>query len=58
LLTSWTLSTVDLMRCADYVDRNKLPVDDLFSHRWTLDQAEEAYRWFNNQSDGKGVFEA
>jgi threonine dehydrogenase-like Zn-dependent dehydrogenase len=34
----------------------KVDVDKLFTHRWTLDQAEEAYKLFDKQSDGKGVF--
>ena len=34
----------------------KVDVDTLFTHRWKLDQAEEAYKQFDNQSDGKGVF--
>jgi threonine dehydrogenase-like Zn-dependent dehydrogenase len=28
----------------------------LFTHRWKLDQAEEAYRLFDQQTSGKGVF--
>jgi hypothetical protein len=31
-------------------------VDALFTNRWTLDQADEAYKLFDKQSDGKGVF--
>jgi hypothetical protein len=31
-------------------------VDDLFSDRWQLDQAEEAYKLFDTQTTGKGVF--
>jgi len=31
-------------------------VEALFTHRWSLDEAEEAYRIFDAQSDGKGVF--
>ena len=30
-------------------------VDALFTHRWRLDQAEEAYRLFDSQTTGKGV---
>jgi 2-desacetyl-2-hydroxyethyl bacteriochlorophyllide A dehydrogenase len=56
ILTSWTLSTVQQMRCADFVAEHRLSVDDLFSHTWSLDDAEAAYQWFDNQSDGKGVF--
>ena len=35
-------------------DRN-IAVDKLFTHRWRLDQAEEAYRVFDTQTSGKGV---
>jgi threonine dehydrogenase-like Zn-dependent dehydrogenase len=34
----------------------KIDVDALFTHRWKLEQAEEAYKLFDHQSDGKGVF--
>ena len=33
-----------------------LAVDRLFTHRWRIDQAEEAYRLFDTQSTGKGAF--
>lgn len=57
LMTSWTMSTVEQSRCAEFVVARDLPVDDLYSHTWSLDQAAEAYEWFDKQSDGKGVFE-
>jgi 2-desacetyl-2-hydroxyethyl bacteriochlorophyllide A dehydrogenase len=57
LMTSWTLSTVDQMRCAAFVVERALPVDSLFTHTWALDQASEAYQWFDRQAEGKGVFE-
>lgn len=56
ILTSWTLSTVQQMRCAEFVINHRLPVDDLFSHTWALQDAVAAYQWFDLQSDGKGVF--
>jgi hypothetical protein len=31
-------------------------VDNLFTHRWRIDQADETYKLFNRQVDGKGVF--
>ena len=37
------------------VARN-LDLDRLFTHRWRLDQAEEAYRIFDAQASGKGAF--
>ena len=33
-----------------------LDVDKLFTDRWELGQAEEAYRLFDGQAGGKGVF--
>ncbi|MET7511676.1 zinc-binding dehydrogenase [Streptomyces albidoflavus] len=56
LMTSWTMSTVEQARCADFAVEHRLPVDDLYTHRWSLGQAAEAYRWFDEQADGKGVF--
>ena len=57
LMTSWTLSTVQQLRCADFVVERGLPVADLFTHGWPLARAAEAYRWFDAQDAGKGVFE-
>jgi L-iditol 2-dehydrogenase len=31
-------------------------VDALFTDRWTLEEADEAYRAFDTQTGGKGVF--
>ena len=36
--------------------RHELPVDDLFTHRWQLDQVVEADELFDEQAAGKGVF--
>jgi threonine dehydrogenase-like Zn-dependent dehydrogenase len=55
LIGSWTFSTVGQLECARYVAERKVPVDRLFTHRWRLDQAEEAYRLFDRQTTGKGV---
>jgi threonine dehydrogenase-like Zn-dependent dehydrogenase len=57
VVTSWTQSTVQQLQCAEFVVQRRLPVDDLFTHTWTLGDADDAYRWFDQQSDGKGVFE-
>jgi len=35
---------------------HKIDVEHLFTHHWQLDQAEEAYRLFDTQTTGKGVF--
>lgn len=56
VMTSYTMSTVGQADCAAFVVARGLPVDRLFTHRWRLDQAEEAYRLFDTQSTGKAVF--
>jgi threonine dehydrogenase-like Zn-dependent dehydrogenase len=56
ILASWTFNTVDQADCARFIADRKVPVDRVFTHRFTLDQAEEAYRLFNTQTTGKGVF--
>ncbi len=57
IMTSWTMSTIEQQRAADFVVAHQLPVDDLYSHSWTLEQASDAYEWFDKQDAGKGVFE-
>lgn len=56
LVASWTFSTIIQAECARYVVDRKIDVDKLFTHRWKLEQADEAYKLFDHQSDGKGVF--
>ncbi len=57
VLVPWTLSTVQQARCAAFIVEHDLPIDSLYSHSWRLDQAQEAYEWFDLQNAGKGVFE-
>ena len=57
VMGSWTFNQNGQAECAQFcVDRN-VDVDALFTHRWTLDQAPEAYALFDQQVGGKGVFE-
>ncbi|MFM0554656.1 zinc-binding dehydrogenase [Paraburkholderia sediminicola] len=56
ILTSWTMSIQGQRACADFVLEQGINLDALFTARWRLDQAEEAYQAFNRQSGGKGVF--
>jgi threonine dehydrogenase-like Zn-dependent dehydrogenase len=56
VLTSYTMSTVGQRDCADFIVSRQLEIDRLFTHRWHLDQAAEAYRVLDEQSSGKGVF--
>jgi threonine dehydrogenase-like Zn-dependent dehydrogenase len=55
LIGSWTFSSVGQAECARYVADREIDLDRLFTHRWKLDQAEEAYRIFDKQTEGKGV---
>ena len=55
LIGSWTFSTVGQAECATFVADRKIDVDRLFTHRWTLAQAAEAYSLFDKQTSGKGV---
>jgi threonine dehydrogenase-like Zn-dependent dehydrogenase len=56
VLPSWTMSIQGQRACADFVIERGIDLDQIFTHRWRLDQAEEAYQLFNQQSSGKGVF--
>ena len=56
LIGSWTFSTVGQGDCARYIADRGIDVDRLFTHRWGLDQAVEAYELFDRQTSGKGVF--
>jgi threonine dehydrogenase-like Zn-dependent dehydrogenase len=53
---SWTFSAVGQEECARFVADRKIPLKRLLTHRFELDQAEEAYRLFDTQTTGKGVF--
>jgi threonine dehydrogenase-like Zn-dependent dehydrogenase len=56
IIGSWTFSTVGQAECATFIADRKIKVDDLFTHRWRLDQADEAHKLFDRQTTGKGVF--
>lgn len=54
---SYTFSSTGLADAARFVAQHGLDIDSVFSDRWSLDQAEEAYREFDRQLRGKAVFE-
>ena len=56
LIGSWTFSTVGQAECAKFIADRGVDVDKLFTERWQLDQAAEAYQLFDRQTGGKGVF--
>jgi threonine dehydrogenase-like Zn-dependent dehydrogenase len=53
---SWTFSTTIQDECARYIVERKVPLAKLVTQRWRLEQAAEAYRLFDRQVTGKGVF--
>ena len=57
IIGSWTFSVAGQAECARFIVENEIDVDALFTDRYTLSQAEEAYTVFDRQQTGKGVFE-
>lgn len=56
LLGSWTFSTHILSEAAHWVIDRNIPLGDIITHRFPLQEAEKAYRLFENGSTGKVVF--
>jgi threonine dehydrogenase-like Zn-dependent dehydrogenase len=57
LIGSWTFSAMGMAECARFIADSGIKLEKIFTHRWKLDQADEAYRVFDQQSSGKGVIE-
>ena len=53
---SWTFSKNGQADCAEFVAERKIDVDALFTHEFKLDEADAAYKLFDTQTTGKGVF--
>ena len=53
---SHTFSEAGMKDCAQFIASRGIDIDKLFTDRWSLDRAETAYRAFDAQSGGKGVF--
>jgi threonine dehydrogenase-like Zn-dependent dehydrogenase len=53
---SWTFSTAGQAECARFVVNRKLSLERLLTHRFQLDEADAAYKLFDRQTTGKGVF--
>ena len=56
IIASWTFSTVGQAGCAKFIAQRGIDVDRIYTDRWSLDQAVEAYRRFDQGVGGKGVF--
>ena len=53
---SWTFSTHGLAECARFITDREIPLQRIITHRFTLDQADEAFRTFEGGATGKCVF--
>ncbi len=56
LIGSWTFSSIVQGECARFVADRGVPLSRLITHRFDLDDAAQAYRLFDTQTTGKGVF--
>jgi len=56
LIGSWTFSAMGMLECARFIADNKIDLERIFTNRWRIEQADEAYRSFDTQTTGKGVF--
>jgi 2-desacetyl-2-hydroxyethyl bacteriochlorophyllide A dehydrogenase len=56
LVGSWTFSKNGQADCAEFVAERKIDVDALFTHEFKLEDADAAYKLFDQQTTGKGVF--
>jgi threonine dehydrogenase-like Zn-dependent dehydrogenase len=53
---SWTFSTVLLAECARFAVDRRVPIGAVFTHTFTLEEADAAFRQFAARGMGKGVF--
>jgi len=56
LYGSWTFNPLGQAECAQFVVDRKVPLSKLLTHRFKLEDAEAAYKLFDTQTTGKGVF--
>ena len=56
LIGSWTFSSVGQMQCAQFIAARRVPLKRLITHLFKLEEAADAYRLFDTQTTGKGVF--
>jgi threonine dehydrogenase-like Zn-dependent dehydrogenase len=56
LHASWTFSTNGQAECARFIVDRQLPLKNLLTHRFKLEDAEAACKLFDAQTTAKGVF--
>jgi (R,R)-butanediol dehydrogenase/meso-butanediol dehydrogenase/diacetyl reductase len=57
IIGHWTFSDTGMARCVRFVADHGVDIDKQFSDRWSLDDADEAYKKFDLQTAGKACFE-
>lgn len=53
---SWTFSTVGMAECAQFIVDRRVPIEELITHRFPIDQASDAFALFDTGTTGKCVF--
>lgn len=56
VIGSYTFSIIGMKDCAEFIARHGVEADRVFTNRWNIEQAVEAYDAFDRQATGKGVF--
>jgi threonine dehydrogenase-like Zn-dependent dehydrogenase len=56
VIASWTFSAVGQEECARFIADRRIPLGKLLTQNYRLEQAAEAYRLFDTQTTGKGIF--
>jgi threonine dehydrogenase-like Zn-dependent dehydrogenase len=56
LIGSWTFSSVGQMDCAAFIAERRIPLEETGHAPLQARPAAEAYRLFDTQTTGKGVF--
>jgi threonine dehydrogenase-like Zn-dependent dehydrogenase len=56
LVASWTFSAMGQWECARFVADRRIPLGRLLTEHFSLGQAALAYKRFDTQTTGKGVF--
>ena len=52
----WTFSKTLQADCAQFIADRKIVLDNIFTHQWSINDAQEAYTLFDQAKTGKGVF--
>ena len=56
IFCSWTFSKAELIEISRFFVDTRAPLSKLITHRYSLDQAEEAFQEFDSSTTGKCVF--